>query len=252
MLFRKRIPCYVLIFDQVDIIKQTLSFLTQYANKLDLIIIENPSANTPQIKELVGELGRARLIKRYYLFDQNILANAFDIVLNREHEIIQASRFVLVTDGDLISEKGWLDEELRILRRRRDVFACGVSLDMANLPLASFPSAQDWIPPDMDAHSDYFEAYTGAHLLLFRGNELAGFLNWKNANNGYFIDGEMHRYCYEQVHKKWARTKRSKAYHLTWDLYLDKENSYTRHKVERSFKDTWYHRATASYHSFEY
>jgi hypothetical protein len=57
----------------------------------------------------------------------------------------------------------------------------------------------------------------------------------------------MHRFCYEVLHKKWARTKRATAYHLTWDLYGDKNHPYTKMKLAKSFKETWYHKDLAGY-----
>ena len=247
-MFRRKIPCYVLIFDQLDIIKSSLNFLSKYSNRLDLIVIENPSPNTAKIKKLVDSLGQSGLVKRYYLFDKNITGNAYDTVLTKELDEIKKSPFVLITDGDLMADNpGWLDEEISILKKHKGVFACGVSLDMSNLPLASFPSAKNWIPKDIAEHKDYFEALTGGHLLLVRGKEFYDFMKWKDKNNLYFVDGFMHKYCYEILNKRWSRTKKSKARHLTWDLYLDKDHAYTKLKTEKSFHETWYHRRGASY-----
>jgi hypothetical protein len=244
----KKIPCYVLVFDQVEIIEKTLEFLVKYADRLEIIVIENPSDKTPDISKVIESYGKKGLISRYYLFDSNITSTAYDTVLNAELKRVKKAPFVLVTDGDLVvdSEK-WLDEEVMILEHNSDVFACGVSLDRSNLPLAAFPAAKDWIPPDIQSHPTFFEALTGCHLLLFRGREFAGFLEWNNENNHNFVDGTMHHYCYKLLHKKWARTKHSEAYHLTWDLYQDKKNPYTKLKTKQTFADTWYHDRKSDY-----
>lgn len=250
---RKKILCYVMVFDQIDIIKHSLDFLTTKANFLDIVVLENPSPNTDQIKKLINRYGKNKLIKRYYLFEQNITGNAFGVVLTTELQRLKKSHYVLVTDGDLVSEdSGWLDEEINILKRHKEVFTCGLSLDMKNLPLKSFPDAKSWIPPDINSYNDFYEAYTGAHLLLVRGTELYEFIKWRNENDLDFVDGELHRFCYEVLGKKWSRTKKSKAYHLTWDLYHDKENPYTKMKTEQNFHDTWYHNRQASYKLTEY
>lgn len=253
MIFQKKIPAYVLIYDQVEIIRETLEHLKTLRNKLDLIVIENPSSNSPQIQSIITDLANVGAIKRHYLFTENIAANAFDIVLNIEKDMVAKSPYVLVSDGDLIStDTKWLAEEIKIIKGHKNVFACGVSLDRSNLPVDTFPSANEWIPQDKFDYGDYIEAPTGAHLLLFRGKELAGFLVWKNKYNRYFIDGELHEYCYAVLNKMWSRTKYSQAYHLTWDLYKDKENAYTKLKTGTSFKDTWYHRKTAEYSVTQY
>ena len=45
-----KIPCYVLVYDQVEIIEQCLDFLADSSDHLDIIVIENPSPNTPKIR----------------------------------------------------------------------------------------------------------------------------------------------------------------------------------------------------------
>lgn len=255
MLFKKRILCYVIIFDQFEIIKKSLDFLAQYADRLDLVIIENPSTHTPEIKKLVDGYGHQGLVKRYYLFDQNITGMAYDIVITKELPLISKSRYVMITDGDLTcDDQNWLDEEIAILAQHTDVFACGVSLDMSNLPLKNFPEAKSWIPPDAQEFDDYYEPVTGTggHLLLMHGKGMAGFMRWKDENNVHFLDSNMHRYCREVLNKKWARTKRAQAYHLTWDLYQDKNHAYTKFKTSKSFDDMWRHKQATSFKLIEY
>jgi len=249
----KKIPCYVLIFDQIEIIQKTLDFLVQYSNKLDLFIIENPSDNTPEIKQIVDTHGKAGLIRRHYLFNKNITSTAFELVINNDLAKLQKSPYVLITDGDLVAEqKTWLDEEITILEQNPSVFACGVSLDMSNLPVVAFPDATSWVPSDRAIYPTFFEAVTGGHLLLFRGREFSQFMLWKNKHGLNFVDGVMHRYCYEELHKKWARTKDAKAYHLTWDLYANIDHPYTNLKTKKNFQDTWYHSQKAGYILTEY
>ncbi len=254
MLFSfRRTLCYVLVFDQIDIIKKSLDFLSQQADELDIVVIENPSKNTPQIKQFVDELGAKHLIKRYYLFDKNITGFAFSIVFNNELKLIKKSRFVLLTDGDLtVENKRWLNEEISILKSHKDVLACGVSLNMSNLPVNAFPEAKNWIPDDINQQSDYIEALTGAHLLLFRGRQLSTFMSWWNGTDKAFVDGIFHNYCYDIAHKKWARTKTATAYHLTWDLYSDKNHPYTKLKTQKSFQETWHHKTASDFKLTEY
>lgn len=243
-----KIPCYVLVYDQVEIISKSLAFLTAYADRLDIIVIENPSDNTPAISKIVETYGKNSRVTQYYLFDENITNNAFDLVLQKEERRIKNSPYVIVTDGDLTcSDTGWLAEELGILAQNVDVFACGISLDRSNLPLASFPDADTWIPADVKEFDTYNEARTGAHLLCMRGPELYDFMQWKHGKDISFRDGELHKYAYGVLHKRWARTKHATAYHLTWDLYQDKKHPYTKLKTGKSFSDTWSHQQTASY-----
>lgn len=253
MLKKAKIPCYVLVFDQVNIIRESLECLTHVSDKLDIIVIENPSPHSSKIKPLVDAFGKAGLIKRHYLFDNNITGNAFGSVINIEKQLVQKSPFVILTDGDLrLDNNDWLDEELSILKKHRDIFACGVSLDLSNLPLKTFPDAKDWMPPDISEHRDFYETLTGIHLLMLRGPELYDFMQWKNANELSFVDGEMHRHARENLLKKWVRTKKARAYHLTWDLYADKKHPYTELKTSKGFQATWLHNDHAAYALTEY
>lgn len=245
---QEKIPCYVLVFDQIDIIRKSLDFLVRFNDKLDIIVIENPSPNTPKIRNIIEALGHNKLLKQYYLFEKNITNNAYDIVLSKDISKIRKHNYVMFTDGDLTCDNdNWLTEETNILKHNNNVFACGISLDKSNLPLKSFPDAKNWIPKDIDEKDDYFEAFTGGHLLLFRGKEFASFLEWKKLNKQVFIDSVMHKYCHENLSKKWARTKHAEAYHHTWDLYQYKDNPYTKLKIKKGFENTWKHNDTANY-----
>lgn len=253
MFKRNKILCYVLIFDQVDIIKKSLDYLTKSCDQLEIVVIENPSKNTSVIRKYIESLGKNGLVSRYYLFDKNITGNSLKIVFKKELELIRRNQYIVVTDGDLVSHgNGWIKEEKDLLKKHRDIFACGVSLDRSNLPLEAFPEANSWIPDDISKQADYHEAITGGHLLMFRGKDFASYMKWREENNLSHIDGVMHRYCYDVIHKKWARTKESVAYHLTWDLYQDKNHPYTKLKTAKSFQSTWYHDQHAEYSLIEF
>jgi hypothetical protein len=252
MTWKKKTLCYVLVFDQVDIVEKCLKSLIRHANDMDIVVIENPSDGTPKIKDFVNDLGKKKLVKRYYLFDKNITNNAFKLVLAREQALIKKTRYVITTDGDLTCEDDWLKETTCILRKHPEVFACGVSLDMSNLPVKTFPDATGWVPDDISEQPDYYEAVTGSHLLTLRGSDFYTFLRWKDKNNIHLVDSTMHDYCYRVLQKKWTRTKHSKAYHLTWDLYQDLDHPYTKLKTEKSFAAIWHHQDSSEYSLKEY
>jgi hypothetical protein len=254
LLFKKRkLLIYVLVFDQYHIIRKALDFITTFSDQLDIVIIENPSPNSPKIEKIIDRYGNAGKIKRYYLFDDNIASNAFSVVLERERSVIKKHNLVMLTDGDLTCKgDDWLKEEMGILKANPSVFVCGISLDMFNLPIKTFPEASNWIPPDISEQKDYFEARTGLHLLTFSSADLLGFLDWFKASEHPFVDSTLHYYCYDILHKKWARTKKAKAHHLTWDLYNDLENSYTKLKTGKSHKETWFHLKKAGFSLKEY
>jgi hypothetical protein len=250
---KSKILVYVLVFDQYDIIKQSLDFLTSFSDRLDIVVIENPSPSSPKIGRLIESYGKSGLIKRYYFFDKNITGYAFALVLDKERDTVNRYKLTMLTDGDLTTKDvGWLDEEISILDKNPDVYACGVSLDKSNLPLEAFPEAKDWVPPDISIQDDYYEGRTGAHMLLLSSTDLLDFLDFQQERKVPFVDSSMHYYCYNELHKKWARTKNSTVYHLTWDLYKDPNHPYTKLKTQKSHEDTWYHQETSNYKFKEY
>ncbi|MDB5164325.1 MAG: hypothetical protein JWS12_943 [Candidatus Saccharibacteria bacterium] len=250
---KKKLLTYVLVFDQYHIIRKTLDFMTAFSDQLEIVIIENPSPNSPKIKKLIDSYGNAGKLKRHYLFEDNIAANVFSVVLERERSVIKKHSLVMLTDGDLICKDGdWLKEEISILKHNPSVFVCGVSLNSFNLPIKTFPEAKNWIPLDISEQEDYFEARTGLHLLTLSSTDLLGFLDWFKAHEHPFVDSTLHYYCYDILGKKWARTKKAKARHLTWDLYGDLENSYTRLKTSKSHKEMWFHLKKADFSLKEY
>ncbi len=250
---KKKILTYVLVFDQYDIISKSLDFITAFSNQLDIVVVENPSSNSSKIKKAVDKYGAAGKIKRHYLFEENIAANAFSVVLEKERGIIKDYKYVVLTDGDLTSkDTGWLKEELNVLKHNPSVFVCGISLDQFNLPTEAFPEAKNWIPPDISEQNDYFEARTGLHLLIFSRPDLLGFLDWFKTKKHPFVDSTLHYYCYDVLQRKWSRTKKAKAHHLTWDLYSDRSNAYTKLKTGKSHEETWLHLKRAGFSIKEY
>ncbi len=192
-------------------------------------------------------------IKRHYLFNKNITSRAYDIILEKERSVIKTYKYTIVTDGDVTAEDNWIKEERRALRLNPSLFCIGITFDMANLPLKTFPDASGWIPPDISRGGiGYFEALTGMHFVMFRSQGLISFLDHKLKTGDNFIDGNIKKYVYETLHKKWGRTKRSQGVHLTWDLYHDLEHPYTKLKTGKSFHDTWYHNESSSYKLMEF
>jgi hypothetical protein len=243
----ERIPCYVVVFDQVEIIRKSLNFLAEHSDDLELVVIENPSENTPEIGEIVGDLARAGKVARHYLFEENILGSVFSVVLEWERDTVRSRPLVLITEGDVTSsDPDWLEEQIHIVVNNPEVFACGVTLDPVNLPLDAFPNAHEWFLPDRATHDDYHESLGGLQLVLMRGHRLADFVEWLRQNNLPFIDNLLRRYCYETVGMRLARTQRAKALHLTWDLYNDLTHPYTQNKLRPEMWPEWWTRREGS------
>ena len=238
-----KIPCIVLIYFDIEVIQKSIHFLLKSNEKLELIVIENKSEFTdPKIKPFILDLIQQKKISKYILFEENISNNAIEVFLTKNIEYIKKHKYIILTDGDFIVESSdWLTEELSIVEKNSNVFACGISLMMDNLPLKTFPNAKNWVPPIKKEYNDFYEGLTGAHLLLFRTKDLINFLTYMRKKKLKFVDSSLHKYCYKIKKKKWARTKRNYARHLTWDSYNDSEHPYTKLKVSKPIREWWNH-----------
>lgn len=249
----EKIPCFVCIYEQVDIIKRSLTFLTNHASRLNIIVIENYSDNTNEIiKPYVTDLLDKGLVWKYYLFDENIANNAFHMVIENAIETyLDPIKFpyTFVTDGDLTIEYAdWIDEQLAIMENK-DIFVCGSTLDMSNLPVKSMPNSVKWVPPAVDC-GNYNRGLTGIWLCLFRTNELIETMHYLNKNNLRFLDSHFHKYAKDVKNMIWARTKKTIAYHITWDLYADLNHPYTVAKT-KSVSNLWFRNIKGNYQLFE-
>ncbi|AKI79872.1 hypothetical protein [Niemeyer virus] len=251
---KQKIPCFVLIYEQVDIIKKCLSFLIKYSDRLNIIIVENYSSNTQTIiKPYVIDLINNKLIWKYYLFEKNIYNVAIHISINHAIKTYLDPNeypYVYVTDGDLtIEDTNWIDEQLSILDKCPNAFVCGCLLDYSNLPTKTIPDSVGWIQKYTD-HGDYNVGITGTVFNLYRTPVLIETMKYLNDNGLKYLDYHLHHY-YEIKNMIWTCTKKAKSYHLTWDLYSDLENPYTIYKLH-NYKTMWFNNTEASYQLFEH
>ena len=244
------IPCVVVAYYDFENIKTTVDHLLDYVGILDLHVIENSSELTKtHIEPYFLELVHSGKVSKYFLFDRNISNNALEVVLDGGYIDFSDSEYVMLTDGDLLPlNHGWLLEEMEIVGKSKEVFACGIRLDLGNLPTTTFPDAHRWVGAPRSETDLYLEAPGGLHLVLLTTAELIGFLNYRKRHDLRIADFTLRHYCYEILDKKWVTTKRSSARHLTWDRYSDLGHPYTKLKLSRSFDETWRH---DSYSGFE-
>jgi hypothetical protein len=132
----------------------------------------------------------------------------------------------------LIPEDGWLDEQINILNNCPEVFACTILLSKKNLPLSVFPGANNWTPEPVRETELYFEVDTGQHLMLARTKDIIEFLRYAERNGLKYFDEHLRYYVANTKHMKWATAKKTKALHLTWDIYADINHPYTKLKLD--------------------
>lgn len=239
----QKIPCIILAYYNYYIIKSTLDFLLKSSDRLDFVVLENKSENTEdQIKPYLLKLLKDKKISVYAEFEENISNNAFEECLDMNILDLTNKEKVIFTDGDLVVDStDWLDEEINVMDKHPEVSVCGIDLKMDNLPVKQFPEAVDWIPQSTSVTDDYLECPTGIQLLLFRTNELMSYYKYMKNNKLKFKDSDILDYCYDVLGKKWVKTKKNKAEHLTWNVYADLNDPYTKYKIAVPHAEIWYH-----------
>jgi len=239
----KKTTLFFLAYFDFDVIKRSLESFYELSEFLEIIVIENGSVNSNEIRTfLKNEINRGK-IHSCYFFQRNLSNNSIEIVISKELKKLSTEEYFIISDGDLILEdKNSYVEIKNIMDNHHELFACGISLDKRNLPLDNFPESVFWIPEDIHEEEDFYEAKTGAHLLMVRTTDFLKYWKFREDKNESLTDSSMANYCYNSQNKKWARSKKSKALHLTWDSYNDLNHPYTIEKLKKSFSKTWNHK----------
>lgn len=241
---KEKIPCFIVVFFDFETVKKSLDFITKYSDRLDITIIENHSDYTKShIKPYILDLIKEGKVNNYYLFDENIGANAGETVIKINAANIKMHPYFIISDGDLvIDDENWLNEQIEIIENNPEVFATGVELDLSNLPVAAAPDAVHWVPKALDLpNKTYKEGPTGGWFLLSRSDDFLNIIRTMHQTGEKLVDSNLFKYCYSQLNKKWARTKKCIAKHLTWDLYATPDHPYNKWKLSQPLIDLWHH-----------
>ncbi len=243
----KKIPCIFLAFFDKPTIKKSLEWLIK-EEVFDIHVIENFSQNTEKdIKPFLMEKLDKGEIKKYILFDQNISNNAFQVVLENEHIDLSHSKYICLTDGDVISTgDGWLQKQIDVLETCPEVFACAIYIDDKNLPIEAFPNAKIWLHKPRSITDKYIEVATGHHMVLLETKYIKPFLKFIRERNMKYLDVSFMKFA-NSLKKKWTTIKDIKLVHLTWDLYSDLSHPYTVMKLGKSLQNHWNHSRVSNY-----
>lgn len=227
----EKIPCFVLIFFNFDHVVETLEFLCKKSDKLDIYVIENPSSYTDsKIKPYLLELLRAKKITKYFLMDDNILVNAFEVIFKSNTPLWGTHPYILFTEGDVSCPTDtWLEEKITVLEENPHIGLVGSNLSKHNLPLKSFPASANWVPRPISEYPKYnIEHQTGLQVILIRNTVLSRFIAFMEKKKINFGDTGLHVFLRTIPNAAWASSKPSEITHLAWSLYQDLDNEYTK------------------------
>lgn len=233
---KKLVHCVLLTFYFNEILERCLEGLLPEKDRIDVSVIENSSVNSDAIRKVVDLYRDKGLVKNHFIFDENIGTNAFEIafdsnLLDLDYE------YITVTDGDLVPDQGWLDEQITILEKCPEVFSVSMPLYYDNAPPKQKEKAMK-IP--IESQNDlYQERIAGWVLKTFRNYDWQDFLAFRKKHKLFFHDRSAYDYGKLYKNKKSVLTLNSKSYHLTWD-YANVEYLQLKKSLGEVSQHSWY------------
>ena len=79
----KKIPVFMIVFFDCGVIRKSLESLLPLKKYIEIIVIENPSEYSKDIFGCSKEFENLGLVKKHFLFEKNIMANAMLEILNK-------------------------------------------------------------------------------------------------------------------------------------------------------------------------
>ena len=204
--------CVLVCFNNFDHI--TKSYESLYDKNIDYFIIENYSDNSDKIKDFFKE----KNLVGYIQFERNISHNAVSTFVNDYVSLLEQYDYITISDCDLTVEdsKEMFQEIIKNLDFKDVIVSCS-DLTMINLP--NVLGSESWVPPPIVITKDYIEGDSGVHLMTIKRENL-----WV-IKDKTFLDSNL-RNSVQSTKKKWVKTLKNKAYHLTWDVYFEGSDYY--------------------------
>lgn len=243
----EKIPCYILCYNEFLNFRTTFEYL-QKIDSFVFHIIENASKYSrshflPYIQAKI-ESGE---IASHYFFEQNITTNAYDTVFKLQivTNSTSDSKYIMITDGDIMPLcPWWLEEEIEILERY-PVVMC-VSLQFLQ---PYFESIR--FPPEHPLHAtdriDYTQQLAGWWGTLYRAQEFYSIVHEFIQTGRKVYDWHFQLWSAEN-NRHMALTKIAKAIHLTEYNYLDETDAYGKTRKQQG-NEIWLQN---TYSSFTY
>ncbi|MDJ0557166.1 MAG: glycosyltransferase family A protein [Microcoleaceae cyanobacterium MO_207.B10] len=233
---KKLVHCILLTFYFNEILERCLEGLLPEKDRIDVSVIENSSVNSDAIRKIVDLYKDKGLVKNHFIFEENIGTNAFEIAFD-SNLVDLDYEYITVTDGDLVPDKGWLDEQITILEKCPEVFSVSMPLHYDNAP----PKQKEKVMkiPIESENNFYKERIAGWVFKTFRTSEWKDFLAFRKKHKIFFHDRSAYDYAKLYKNKKSVLTLNSKSYHLTWD-YANAEYLQLKKSLGEVSRHSWY------------
>jgi hypothetical protein len=221
--------CVLLCYNNFEHIKKCYESIKN--DTLDIFIVENVSKNSRDIETYFRDMP----IIGHIRFIENITNNAMQLFVKEYETLLLTYEYITFSDCDLnVDNINSTLVEIYDILDVKGVSVCSIDLDMKNLP--DVPGAKGWVPSAKNITDKYSECNTGLHFSTFKRQ------HFNICKNTIFIDTVLIRNCYN-LGGKWVKTLKSKAIHLTWDLYYS-GSEYYQFKLQPNL---WNHNKTSEY-----
>lgn len=197
------ITIYGLSFWSLNYLKKSLNSIIKNASEpIKIIVGDNKSKNSKEIKNYLIEMGESDKIHNAIFFEENIRTKAFLQMYNIVNPSIEDDFFVF-TELDLVVPDGldWIKEIRKM--RNQSAIDCGFSLSLENY---IFPNGGHNPDPNGNEMGIWL---LGLDRKIFHENF---------PKNGKLTDGQIHNFF--RTRGKIIRS-RKELYHLGWDIWKD-------------------------------
>lgn len=214
--------CVFLAFWNVNIIKT--SFESLYHDEMDFIILENHSKYSDEIYQYF----KNKKLKGYIKYEKNAALCAWNIFIRDHRKLLLEYDYITMTDGDLYFYD--IKETFREIREGLDKEDCIIAS-------AGLYKANHYDNKKRIMGIKYYNEFMRARAVDFgcyEGHTAGNLITIKKENLPLFENihfGDTHlRGRTKLWGKKWYKTNKYIAYHLTWDVYV-KGNEYYKWKI---------------------
>ena len=226
----------VLAYFNYKDVEATLSSL----ENTDIIILENPSKYSEQMSNVVKKFPE---VIHHFIAKENNDMEIAHYFLNNYSSLLEKYKYIAITEGDVILEKGALEEAIFLLDKYAHVGNVSIDLSLENLTIPPLPpSAVNWVPRGSDC-GDHIFGDTGFQFILFRKEHLFDFISEINNKtisapialgiNDFTGISDTNLGIFNRRKKTpWIRTKYHKLLHIGWEHYKDPNDEYWLLKTE--------------------
>lgn len=218
----------MLVYYNHDLIERTLKSFQKYRdnNEVDIYFIENPSKNSPLIKDLANTYN----VNYHYICSENIGGILFEYFLRKMHFLLDKYDYISTTESDVVVEDGSIEEAISILNENNEIPVSYIQLNCdlekyKNLPISH------WVPKPTK-YKTFYTGITGFQFITFRKNILYDFLNkLKNkeiiapiacgCSDFYGLSDTNLGIYIENILRQKGGITNGKLDHIGWEKYID-------------------------------